>query len=485
MKNKVKMGLVLAVLSLSLLGVTACDSGGEGATQQLVKVERGDLAVSVTGSGKIEATRDARLTFGSAGKVDKILVKEGDEVFAGDVLAELDTYALELALAQSQVALTQAEVALTQARLAQNTAEYNLKNTRDTEDALELAVFNAQISLETAQEALADTVRGYGWDEYESIEAELRKSEAYYDTIQKRIRDSSTGTDAWVLLLEGAEDRLEQAQVDFDNFLAGHANEKLSLKKKQVEAADFALAQTRKNLDDLAEDIALQELQIASAEQSVVQAGQSVELARKSLDEAQRQLDEATIIASFDGIVAQVLVKEGDNIPSPSMAPTTVVYLIAPGYIELVVEVDEIDIPLVKFDQEAVVSVDALSGMEFAGKVTAVYPVPKEVGGVVLYEVRMALEAPGDSGIKVGMSASADIMMEERSNVLVVPSRAVGKNDQGETVVKVMSGEEEVQEKPVVVGLDDGLRTEIISGLSEGETVVIELRAKASSSSLF
>jgi len=157
------------------------------------------------------------------------------------------------------------------------------------------------------------------------------------------------------------------------------------------------------------------------------------------------------------------------------MSPKTIIHMVAPALVELVVEVDEIDIPLLSVDQEAVISVDALPYAEFEGTVTAVHPVPKEEGGVVLYDVRLSLDIPEDSGIRVGMSASADILFEERSDVLLVPSRAIGKNDQGQKIVKVMA-DELIQEKVVVVGLDDGLRAEIVSGIQEGETLVVEVR---------
>ncbi|MFC1971491.1 hypothetical protein ACFLV0_06175, partial [Chloroflexota bacterium] len=84
----------------------------------------------------------------------------------------------------------------------------------------------------------------------------------------------------------------------------------------------MAVALAQKNLDELVEDIALKELEVALAGQSIKQAEQSVESARQSLQEAQRQLDEANITATFDGVIAQVLVKEGDNIASPAMVPT-------------------------------------------------------------------------------------------------------------------------------------------------------------------
>ena len=79
------------------------------------------------------------------------------------------------------------------------------------------------------------------------------------------------------------------------------------------------------------------------------------------------------------------------------------------------------------------------------------------------------------------MSATADIVISERINVLLVPSRAITQDSQGNPIVKIMVGEQ-IQERPVVTGISDGFETEIAGGLSEGETVVIEIRGKTSSS---
>ena len=501
MKKKIGLGLIMTVLCLALLWTTACDplGGGDGeVSQQLVEVTRGDIAVSVTGSGKIETSREAKLIFGSAGKVDKILVEEGDKVSKGDVLSKLDTSALELTRAQAQVALTQAEVALTQAQLAQKQAEYNLKNTRDTEDVLKLALLNAQINLDTAQYNLEQTQDLYTWSDIKIAQADVDEAERYIEYILEKLGhylpapqagyqepeedySKTEGYKVWQERLVHAQSRLNTARDRLDAMLSGSDAEEVVIKQKQVEAAEMSLAQAQKDLDELAEDIAIQELLVASAKQSVMQAQQSVGLAQQSLDEARRQLDEATITSPFDGIVAQVLAKEGEIIPSPSYAPKTIIHLINPNYLELVIEVDEIDIPMVELDREAVISVDALPDTEFKGVVTAVCPVPKEEGGVVLYDVKVGLDAPENSRIRVGMSASADILYEERSHVLMVPSRAIKQDSQGRTIVKVMSNGE-VQERPVVVGLEDGLRTEILSGLSEGETVVVEVRARSAPS---
>ncbi len=477
MKKKVVPGLILSITLLALLWTTACGSMGaqDGVSQQKVKVARGDLTVSVTGNGKIETSREARLTFGSAGRVAEILVEEGDEVKSGDLLARLDTSSLELAETQAQLSLTQAEVALVQAQIAGQMAEYNLKNTRDSEDALKMALLNAQINVDTAEYSLSIAEETHTWPALKIAEADVEKAEAFLQYALDKGME---------LLVLRAQAELTAAEAQYDAIVQGYDPEEVAIKKKQVEVAEMSLAQAQKNLDKLAEDIAMQELQVASAAQAVEQAQQSADLASLSLDEAQRQLDEATIIAPFDGVVAMVLVKEGDIMPSPSMAPQAVVQLIDPSSLELVIEVDEIDIPLVGLGQEAVVTVDALPDADFQGVITAVHPVPKEVGGVVLYNVRIDLDAPKNIGIKVGMSASADIVAEKHENVLMVPSRAVDKNDQGQTIVKVMENEE-IQERVVVVGLDDGLRAEIVSGLEEGETVVYEVRVKSASMSMF
>ncbi len=480
MKRKLIVGFILTVMLLALVGTTACDSigGGQGTvSQQEVEVTRGDLTLSVAGNGKIEAYREARLTFGSAGKLDKILVNEGDEVKSGDVLASLDTSSLELAVNQARMSLTQAEAALTQAELARYTAEYNLENTRNSGDSLQLALLNTQIALDTAQINLSAGVSAV---DFYTVQAELNKAKAYYDYVELMGKESIWNADTWVLAMDTAKESLDVAQANYDNALAGYDSNQVTLLKKQVEAAEASVAIAQKNIDNLDVNIALLEQQLAAAEHSVRQAEQAVDLAEYSLADTQRQLDEATITALFDGVVARVLAEEGDIIPSPSMVPTTILQMINTDRLELVIEVDEIDIPFVELNQEAVVSVDALPDEEFKGIVTAVYPVPTEVGGIVLYQVKISLDASGESGIKVGMSASADIMVEKHDNVLIIPSRAISKNDQGQAIVKVLVGKQ-TEEREVVVGLDDGLRVEIVSGVSEGETVVVEVKVKSMS----
>lgn len=360
----------IILLCLALAGSVACipfrgGAGEEADTSQLVEVVRGDLSVVVSGSGNIAVSDEANLTFGSSGKVDEIYVEEGDEVSYGEVLAELDTSALELALTEAELAVKQAELAIKQAETGKVQAEADWKQ----------ADYNRRV----LQRSLA--------------ESRLRK-----------IAETE---------LEAATLRLEVADL-------------------QLEVANS---------------------QLVAAEEAV--------------DEAQKQLDEATLSAPFRGVVTSVDVIEGDAVS----ATTTIVHLIDLAAMELTVALDEIDIPSVKPGQRAIIELDALPALNLEGRVSSIGPLPTVESGVVLYEVEIGFDVPWNSGLRFGMSATADIIISERTDVLLVPDRAINQDSQGNPIVYVMV-DEQIEERSVVIGMSDGYQTEIVSGLEEGEIVV-------------
>ena len=130
--------VVVFLLCLALTGAVAClpfggGGGEEEVAPQPVEVVRGDLIISVNGSGSIGVDNEASLAFDGGGKVDKIYVDEGDVVKAGEALAVLvpvDTDALELALAQAELNLAQAKVSLAQADASQEQAEAALEEAK-------------------------------------------------------------------------------------------------------------------------------------------------------------------------------------------------------------------------------------------------------------------------------------------------------------------------------------------------------------------
>lgn len=199
----------------------------------------------------------------------------------------------------------------------------------------------------------------------------------------------------------------------------------------------------------------------------------AVEKAQIDLDTANNNLEKAIMIAPFDGTIAKVDVKEGDKLSAWDYATKTIIELIDPTTMELEIKVDEIDIPDVELNQRAIISVDALPDVELEGKVTFICPVSTEESGVIMYEVTIGFDVPQGSTFKSGMSATVDIIIDEQSNVLLVPNRAIKHDSQGNPVIEVMVNGQ-IQEKSVIIGISDGFRTEIVEGLNEGDLVVIK-----------
>jgi RND family efflux transporter MFP subunit len=210
----------------------------------------------------------------------------------------------------------------------------------------------------------------------------------------------------------------------------------------------------------------------------------AVDRAQVALDVANDNLRKAVMVAPFDGVIGAVDIKEGDSLSAFDYATRTIIELVDPRVMELEADVDEIDVPNVKLGQRAIISVDALPEVQLEGEVTSVSPLATEESGLILYKVKVGFEAPEDYGLKAGMSATADIVITERSGVLLVPSRAIGEDSQGNPVVNVMVNGR-AEERAVVIGISDDSQTEIISGLSEGDTVLIEKKASLGGGGIF
>ncbi len=144
--------------------------------------------------------------------------------------------------------------------------------------------------------------------------------------------------------------------------------------------------------------------------------------------------------------------------------------MIDPSEIKLSGVIDEIDVPKVKLGQEAVITLDALPDKEVKGRVTFISPASTVQTGVVFYETTIALENP-DEELKDGMSASAEIVIEQHDDVLLIPNRAIQGSLEKPWVQVVTNGQ--IEERQISMGLNDGMYTEVLSGLEEGEEVVL------------
>jgi HlyD family secretion protein len=140
------------------------------------------------------------------------------------------------------------------------------------------------------------------------------------------------------------------------------------------------------------------------------------------------------------------------------------------GKLEVVVEMSEVDVNQVKTGQKAEITLDALSDVTLEGTVTQIAPAGTLSSGVVNYPVTVSLTKTAD-GVKTGMTANLNIIVAESDNVLTVPNRAV-KTVNKQKVVTLFKNGQQVQ-VPVQVGLSSDTATAIISGVNEGDVVVL------------
>jgi len=465
--KKIKLGLLIAIVSLVTVGLAACRPQTAQIEVQRIDVVRGDVVQSVNVDGSLSLVQDRKLAFDTSGEVAEVRVKEGDRVTQGQVLASLATSSLEYTLKAAGQAVKTAEQGVKSAELAMKTPEIALKA--------------AEIDLELANNSLLELTSPYPFTTYRFVIPEC------------------------VEAIRIAQQYITEAQVEFQKGIEGKSysittvDEKLVNAQERLDGAEEKLAA---GLSAGIQPVGLEywtlrevQLQIDKAQLAVDKAGNDLEQARNNVDIAENNLDKATteldrikdemekgvLLAPFDGIIASVNVEEGDILSSLSYATTAAFEIIDPTRMELKADVDEIDIPEVQEGQEVIIEVDALPNVQFDGEVTFISPLPKVEGGLVLYTVTVGFDVPESSGLKAGMSATADIIIDEQYDVLLVPNRVITLDGSGNSTVKIMVNEQ-VQERQVVTGISDGFNTEIVSGLAEGDVVVIEKKVSTESS---
>jgi len=192
--------------------------------------------------------------------------------------------------------------------------------------------------------------------------------------------------------------------------------------------------------------------------------------AEANLAFAEIQLDYARITSPISGIVASISTQAGEAVSASLSAPTFVT-IIDLNRLEVQAFVDETDIGKVKVGLEASFTVDTYPDVEFKGKCTAIYPKAILQNNVVNYITTIAITDFGNRTLRPEMTASVSIFLGTRTGVLAVPNSSV-KREKGERFVYVLEGDKLVR-KTVKVGWKDSGYTEITSGLSEGEKVIV------------
>jgi HlyD family secretion protein len=437
-------------------------------TYETVQVEQGPIASTVNATGSIEPEAQVSLFFRSVGPVANVLAAVGDAVQQGQVLAELDTTDLMLALAQSKV-----QQEISQAQLAK------LETPPDTLDvaAAQAAVEVAQAGVASAEAALASAQASYrqlsvgNSDTQRTVnEAQLRQAEIALSQAQQAYNKIKEMPDAGMM---PQSQQLQQATINYEVALAqvglteeGPNQAQFSQGLNQIAQAQSALRQAQaqvvnaqNNLETLLEGPSAEDLTIARAQ---------VKQAQLSQLQAENSLNNARIVAPFDGVISQMNIKQGEL--ASAGLPAAILTDLSRFHMKVLV--DEIDVRQVAVGQPVRLTVDAVPDTPISGVVTKISPTAANVNGVIAYEVTIVPDM-NDAPLRAGMSATASITTANVDDALLLANRFIQLDrDTGKAYVyKMVGGEPVLQE--VELGLRNERQSQILGGLQPGDEVAL------------
>ena len=491
------------VLTVALL--TACrESGNEAldAFYSTATVTRGAIAEVVQMAGQVTAVNARQLTMGTiGGRVIEVLVGTGQEVEQGQALLRLNTSEVErrlreaeadltvaeagLAAAQGQaggIELAEAEAELAEAAYELATAELELKLAEQLGLApLREAVDDAEYAVQVARDQQRLAELGSGGPTIRSLEYDL----SFYQRTLRDIRPDDAKRPEVEKKLADTDRELRRARAAREDSLRAAAEE---VEKREIELARAQTSLARAvsgdedpaNVARLAYDQALAQYEKAQQEVEELRAGGEGEALRAArtayeaalalVESAEADLDAATLRAPFDGAVIAVHVQPGSSV-QPSDA---VLFLADPRDLRIQAQVSEVDIPRLMVGQAVRITFDAYPGQIYGGEVLSLPPGGSPQGGLSFYAVETSLHAAG-SDLRLGMMGNVRVVIGERQGVLTVPAAALVYRTPEEIVVKVRDASGGTREQQVEIGLNDGILAEVLSGLSEGQTVLVPL----------
>jgi multidrug efflux pump subunit AcrA (membrane-fusion protein) len=449
--------VAIALVAIAITSLGTGSSSSSAATKRTATVGKGVVQSTVSGNGTLEPAQKVELGFGASGEVTAIRVKAGQKVTKGEVLAEVDSSSARASLAAAEAQRIEAEEAVESAAEAEEEESEEVAY-----DGGARTVFIGLMSEDGTGAAKAIEAEKKAAAEKEAEEAAKEAEKE-----QKEPVEEEEGTP-----VQGKEEAKEQPEV------ASEASSETSTPTEATSGSGGGGSETGGSETGGSETGATGGVSLPTAEANLLSAELSVKSARQEVRETTLRAPISGTIASISGSVGETVsggsgtgTSEGSS-PSATGEETgggsseSFIVLAQLHRLKMEVSFSEADIGKVREGQIATVSVDSMEGTELAGEVTKVSVLPSESASVVEYPATILLTQSA-KGVRAGMSASAEVVVEQVKNAITVSSEALsGKS------VTVEEGGKEVT-KSVKTGLEGDETTEIISGLKVGDKVVL------------
>lgn len=440
MKRLIIIVLVLLVLAGAVGGFLWLRSR-EADTRGLevirtVNAERANFDLTIPASGNVSASETRAMSFAVSGIIDHIQVETNDRVQEGDELASLDSEALHRQIERAELGVERAQLDLDEAKKDPDPKDVEVAKLGIQSAAQALEV--ARIGKQTAQ-ADANRIVVQAQRERENAYIQLRdassgekqqKEEAYQDALAKEH-----------IAKLNADVIIEQAQTEWESAYTQYQQAVQSLERLQSPPDE--------------DRISLLESQVRQAKLNV--------------DRSQDELSDSVLTAPFDGYVADVAAQEGERVGLGDVVLTLVND--AKYFIDL--SVDEIDIGSIEANQSVNITLDAYPEIILDGHVDRIVPESTELAGITSYRVRVIISDKQNVTLYEGMTASVNILVDRREDVLVIPNWAVRADQEtGQTYCYQIVDGEPIR-TPIEIGERNEDQTIVLSGLDEGDTVAL------------
>jgi len=509
--------LIISIIVIVVLaaGIYQVFLKKEKLTYTLAEVKRGDILQEVSETGQVEKGEKISLNFQNAGKIQNIYAKVGENVEKGDILARLETSSLQIQLKDAKAALSLAEAQLD--KLMAGASQEEIKVSQTAVETSRISLNAATQDLEDAYQDALNVLNDSYIKAYNAKNSANLVQRTYFinsDQESTAVREQEGAIESNVLNIKSYIDdaQINSVKENIDINLTKVKNKlsntlvSLTSIRETCEAVSYRnlVSSTDKtSLDTHRTNINTAIASIIGSEQSIVSARLNIQSAQSGLQQAQddlalttaaprkedidlyeakveqakaqtellkNQIQNTNLIAPIAGQIAEINKKEGEMVQAAFQ--DSVISILPDSPYQVKINVYEEDVVKIKIDNETEISLVAFPDQTFKGKVISIYPAENLIDGVVYYKVIIAINEPPE-GIKSGMTADVVIKTAQKENVLIIPEGAVQKKD-GRNFIQI-SENGNLQEREVVLGISgtDNM-VEIISGLQEGEKVVLQ-----------
>lgn len=513
--------IIVVVLALVVgLALRSCGGGGAGVptgTYIPSAASMQDLVVSVTGTGTIEPNNSYKVTTLVKGEVLEAPFEEGQTIHKDDLLFRIDAKDVENNISQLERSVQSAELALQSAQLAYNdllkTRSDNQKDRDIKANAtgvivklyvdpgdkvaagtpiadildrdnmkLEVPFHSAEAAAFTVGQSAAITVDGTLDTIYGTVDSIAATDEVGPGgTLVRKVTIKLVNPGALDETVSGSASIGTAASAQSAPFRYGASKQLVAKISGEIETLNV------KESDRVSEDQVVgvfkdvdMDSQIENAGISVKNARISLENSKLSLQNARDKLEDYNITSTIDGTVIEKNLEVGDTMDVSASTSGTINYpavIYDLSALTFDIKVDELDINKIQVGQVVEITADALDGQSFTGKVDKVNINGTTANGYTTYPVTVLVDGSPEE-LKPGMNVSAKIIVEDAGSVLTIPVEYVTRGN----LVKVAGpgaldekgaivDPSKLEDREVVLGRNDQVNIEVVSGLEEGDVV--------------